>query len=188
MKRTLAAAAVGALATTGALLATALPAGADSPPNPAADATDHCPTGQLPQIVKGDNPNFKAGAVGGYYVWHDGTGWHLTVTHEGHGKQVFAGVVKSSRKIDYTVVRNEKNDWTKLSSNGKTLHFRFVNTGYIDGVDFHASCARLVGFNLHHKAKDNRNHEITPARVFLGSTGENPTSTPFVIERRQPLS
>lgn len=177
MKRLLATTAVATLAVTGLGVGTA---SADTAtPAPTTTEATMCSTGRLPAVVQGKLPSLKPGSLGGDYLWHDGKGWHLSVTHIGHAKAVFTGTIKASRPISYVKVRDERNDVVKLSADKRTLTFRFVNYAYLDGLDFRVDCAKWVGFSLQADG-----HRLTPRRVFLGAKGVHPTSNPFVIERR----
>ncbi len=76
-------------------------------------------------------------------------------------------------------VRDERHDIIRLSPDHKTLTFRFVNYGGIDGVDFRADCAKTVTFSAAANG-----HELPTSRVFLGAHRVHPTSDPFTIERQ----
>ena len=78
-------------------------------------------------------------------------------------------------------MRLEKADNVTLSSDHKTLTFRFTNYGYIDGVNFAADCSKLM------RVKIRINNEVaSPRQVKLGKHRSNPTSNPFTIERSKP--
>ena len=132
----------------------------------------------LPAVVLG-SPGLHAGATSGARVWHDGTGWHLRVTHSGSGTQVFTGVIRSGQPISAHGVALEKQDGYYLSNGSRTLTFRLFNHGGIDGIDFTDRCAIDTAFSVQRDG-----HELSPAAVYLGRHGVRPTSNPFVIERR----
>jgi hypothetical protein len=172
---------VGTCATVvvGGLIA-ASPAGAATP---AAVTQASCSTGRLPTAVLGD-PKVRAGQSAGAYLAHgtgaasERTGYALAVTHPGSRPVVFTGTVTSSAPITYVKVRDERHDAVRLSADHKTLTYRFVNYGGIDGVAFRADCARTVTFNAA------LNYRKLPAsQVFLGAQRVHPSSVPFTVER-----
>lgn len=176
---------VGTSATlaVGALMAAA-PADAATPAaNPAATSQASCSTGRLPASVLGD-PKVRAGQSAGVYLAHgtgatsERTGYALAVTHPGSRLAVFTGTVTSSAPITYVKVRDERHDVVRLSADHKTLTYRFVNYGGIDGVAFRADCAKTVTFNA---ALDYR--KLPAANVFLGAQRVHPSSVPFTIAR-----
>ena len=78
-------------------------------------------------------------------------------------------------------MRLEKADYVTLSSDHKTLTFRFSNYGYIDGINFAADCSKLM------RVKIRINGAVaSPRQIKLGKHRSNPTSNPFTIERSQP--
>jgi hypothetical protein len=137
-----------------------------------------CATGSLPvQVVGADG--VKAQDALGLYLWHGKTGYALRVTHPGHQKVVFTGTVTVSSKLTSVHrVKLEKQDTVKVGLQRHTLAFRFVDYGYLDGVNFAASCSATVVVSLHIDKV-----AATPAQVFLGAAKTHPTSVPFTIER-----
>ena len=168
------------IGVTGAALAASgigivAPAAADT--GTATATTDgSCTTGTLPPAVQGRPATLAAGAATGAYIWHNSDGWHIAVTHPGHTKVVFTGTVRASGNITAVRVRDERNDVVRTS--GQTMQFRFVNYGYIDGVDFSAQCAKWVGFSVQLDG-----HELSPTHIYLGYHSVHPLSDPFTVER-----
>jgi hypothetical protein len=164
-------------ATTAALLATGAGSAAADPESDAPG----CSTGKLPNIVMG-SPDLEAGQATGVYLWHGSNGYSLRATHPGHQKVVFTGRLTASNSFSHvTPVRFEKADSYALSSDHKTLTFRFTNYGYIDGLNFAADCSRLIRVKIGVNGA-----QATPRQVKLGKAKSNPTSTPFTIERSKP--
>ena len=161
-----------AIGTT-ALVATAPAYAADT----STPSTSTC--GALPAWVEGQPAGVHVRGAAGDYLWHDANGWHLRVTHRTTNKMVFAGRITASSPITFTRVRDERRDKTVLSSDGKTLTFRFVNYGGIDGVDFTDACATTTTFGF---AIDG--HKAATNRVFVGAHSSRPTSNPFTITRQ----
>lgn len=168
-----------AVAGTAALgLTLLLPVAASAAPRADDGPGSHgCATGTLPAEVQG-SPFVKAGADRADYVWHNRSGWHLRVTKPGHERLVFSGTINASAPIHYTPRRLEKKDRVLLSSDRKTLSFRFNNYGKIDGLDFVTDCASSVTFSLQAGGGQ------TPVeRIDLGRAKAHPTSNPFSVTR-----
>ena len=111
-------------------------------------------------------------------MWHDSNGWHLRVTHATRQRMVFSGVITASAPITFRPVRDEKRDHISLSADRRTLVFRFVNYGGIDGVDFTNGCADTTRFAL---ALDR--HRLGAAHIYIGAGSVQPPHDPFVISR-----
>jgi hypothetical protein len=150
---------------------------------PAAMATETattCKTGALPTVVVG-SPNLKPGQAPAVYLWHDGNGYSLRVTHPGKEKLVVSGKITVSRHIHgFRRVSLERNDVAVVGPRRHQINFRFNNYGGIDGFNFKAQCSAKVKVEL--KVGD---AQATPAQVFLGKDRTSPTSVPFTIERAQ---
>jgi hypothetical protein len=125
--------------------------------------------------VTGQPTLLKAGASSGDYIWHDHNGWHLRVTHPGHQRVVFTGVITSPRPIHFERVQDERNDTIALADGGTRLTFRFVNYGYLDGADFVDSCAATT-FRL-----ADAGTLLTPNHIYLGTHAARPSNNPFTI-------
>ena len=144
-------------------------------PEPAA-GSDCAP---LPAWVQGEPAHLHAGGATGDYLWHDGTGWHLRVTHPSKRQKVFTGVIKASNPITFAKVKDERRDKVTLSSDKTRLVFRFVNYGGIDGVDFTDACATKTSF-----AFAIAGHKATRNQVYIGGHSARPPAVPFTISRR----
>ena len=100
------------------------------------------------------------------------------MTQPSHTRLVFTGAIHSTEPIRYIRVRDEANDVVRLSSDAHTLWFRFVNHGYIDGVDFRTDCAKTVGFSLQAAGA-----EVAPSHIYVSYRGVHPADDPFAISR-----
>ena len=92
---------------------------------------------------------------------------------------VFRGVITASSPMTFQRVRDEQRDKVTLLNGGKTLVFRFVNHGGIDGVDFADSCASTTKFAL---ALDG--HRLGRNHIYIGARSAPPARDPFVISRQ----
>ena len=132
-----------ALAASLSLAALGLAAGTASAdtstatPEAAADNTS-CASGHWPGWVDGRPIGVHPQGAQGVYMWHDGYGWHLRVTHKGTAKQVFEVKITAPSGL-YGVERlTERGD--VLVNDGTTLLMRFTNYGGLDGIDFRVHC------------------------------------------------
>jgi hypothetical protein len=150
-------------------------------PASAADSAG-CSTGNLPPVVTGD-PHLRAGQVGGAYLWHDGDGFHLRVTHANDRKLVVTVRLDATSFSGIRPVALERADTITMTGDGKTLLLRFSNYGRIDGVDFSADCSKTLRVDVHFNGD-----RATTRQVKLGANRTSPTSVPFVIERTVPAS
>lgn len=169
-------AACAAAAVTGVTLLAPAAAYADT-----GTTTSTC--GALPGYVQGQPLALHAGAAAGDYIWHDSTGWHVRVTHANNHRMVFAGVINASNPMRFKRVADESRDKVWLSNGGKTLAFRFVNYGRIDGVDFTDACATTMRVGL---TVDGSRLGVN--HIYLGRHSARPVHDPFTISRRQPTS
>ena len=174
--------ATGALGMAGVLGMLAAPAGvAAASTSPAAAptvATTVCTDGHWPAAVQGKPMQFKSGGRAGDYIWHDSAGWHLRVTHPGSRGVVFTGTIRASAPLDGDPVKLESNDHFTVSADRKTITYRFVNYGHVDGLDFKTACAKTLAFR-----GAMAGHKLPTWRIWLGHNGRHPLENPFVIVR-----
>jgi len=135
-----------------------------------------CASGHWPGWVDGRPVGVHPQGTQGVYMWHDGYGWHLRVTHKGTAKQVFEVKITAPSGL-YGVERlTERGD--VLVNDGTTLLMRFTNYGGLDGIDFRVHCGPGITVNTTVDGV-----QVSPTRVFLGRFSAHPTSVPFAIER-----
>ncbi len=160
----------------GTVALVAVPAGADTGSAEAAADNASCTSGHWPGWVDGRPAGVHPQGAQGVYLWHDGYGWHLRVTHRGTAKQVFEVKISAPSGL-YGVERlTERGD--VLVNDGTTLLMRFSNYGALDGVDFRVHCGPGITVNANVDGA-----QVSPTRVFLGRFSAHPTSVPFAIER-----
>ena len=165
------------VALVGAPSGVAAASGDPTTPTPTATPAA-CTDGHWPASVQGRPSAFEAGAPAGDYLWHDAAGWHLRVTHPGGGRAVFTGTIVSSAPLDSAPVKLEQNDSVTLSADGKTITYRFVNVGAIDGIDFTASCAERLSFGGRMDGV-----RLPTGRIVIGQFDRHPLENPFVVRR-----
>jgi hypothetical protein len=129
-------------------------------------------------VVQGRPDTFDAGDRGGVYLWHDGSGWHLRVTHATDDKAVSTGIISTKGTVsNVEPVQLEKSDKLKVGKADHVIAFRFVSYGHIDGVDWTAPCAKALRFSFKHGG-----HPLTDT-VFLGDKKVHPRHDPFALRR-----
>jgi hypothetical protein len=136
-----------------------------------------CDAGHWPASVQG-RPTFHAGSRAGDRIWHDSTGWHLRVTHPGTKAVVFSGTIRSDAALTVKGARLESQDSFTLSADQKSVTYRFVNHGQIDGLDFTTDCAKHLSF-----AGRMNGHRLVIGRIWIGHRGHHPLQNPFAVRR-----
>jgi hypothetical protein len=112
-------------------------------------------------------------------MWHDGSGWHIRVTHRTVAKRVFSGtIVTAGRFVGVTSVRLEGHDSRTVSPDHHTITFRFENHGAIDGLNFRTHCAPAIAFTF---VSDGS--MLAANKVTIGHDSTNPATNPFSISR-----
>ncbi len=169
-------AALPAGAATRPTLAPASATVAATAPQPNAPAT--CETEEWPDEANGRPATLDRHDLGGFYIWHDDSGWHLIVTHQGDAKMEFTGYITTNGSLSAERVYDEKDDYIRVGPKDHTVAFAFANYGGFDGIDFQTRCADTLTVHLRIDGK-----QATPEQVFIGRNKVNPTSVPFTIER-----
>ena len=102
-----------------------------------------------PAWTNGRPANVDPKTAAGVYMWHDGTGWHIRVTHRGVARRTFSGeLVTTGRFVGVSSVRLEGHDSRSVSPDHHTITFRFENHGAIDGLNFRTHCAPSIAFTF----------------------------------------
>lgn len=154
-------------------------------PRPAKPYVNSCRPARaaLPASVVGDpklRPGRTSNAAKGVYVWHDGKGWKVRVTHNAQpvaGKpaliEVRGRITATKRFTRVKLVRLEdrqRGEWVSVQRpKRKTIDFRFVNGGYIDGINFAAGCSGKLTFTVWQVTRANGTVTRTPLPVFVGA-------------------
>lgn len=138
-----------------------------------------CDEGRWPAVVQGAPADFAGGVRAGDYLWHDGYGFHLRVTHRGDRRDVFTGTIHADAPMALLPVRLEGRDAVALSADRRTISFRFYDYGHIDGVNFVTRCATAL--TVQGLTADR--YALPAGRVYLGSTKAHPAGVPFTLTR-----
>ena len=111
----------------------------------------------LPAAVEGLPTAYQPGAPKGLYIWHEQAGWRVRLTHPG-GRTTenkpnlieVWGRITSTRKLSNVrtiqLEDKQRGEWVKTKN--KVMEFRFINGGFIDGINFNASCSGRLGFTV----------------------------------------
>jgi hypothetical protein len=180
---TLLSATVAASTLSQATSATATPTAAPTP-TPTATPTPTCDAlkddSGWPVVADGRPAGLDGGDAAADYIWHDGTGWHLRVTHQSDRHQVWSGILTTKGTFsDVDAVKLEKNDYFKVGPDKHTIVFRFYNYGAIDGLDLRTHCAEGIHFALRADGAP-----VNPTDVIIGHAAHNPPQVPFTIRRK----
>ena len=138
----------------------------------------------LPASVEGAPASFGPGAATGLYVWHTQKGWRVRLTHNiartDPAKPVLIevrGRITSTRAL--TGVRTirledkQAGEWVSVHRpKRKVMEFRFVNGGFVDGINFRAGCSGKLTFVAWQVTRDATTGQVTgrtPIPVLVGS-------------------
>jgi hypothetical protein len=157
------------------------------PAPPPAAPPDSCVKGNWPPQVSGAPLTFLL--ANGAYLWYDADGgWALRVTHWGlRDRAVFSGYLTthSGEFVDVSVMSPVApspgptgNDIVYETPNKRTVYFRFVGFGLLDGLNFATQCVRGFTVSIHIGLRP-----LPGAAVHLGSAGTSPPSNPFRLMR-----
>lgn len=173
----------GAIAASTVLVAPATATEAPSPaPAPAFRNSCNPQVAALPKAVVGKPKSFKAGAEKALYVWHTKQGWRVRLTHaekqigsEKAAQIVVRGRITASRPLSNVrrvkLEANQTGEWVRVvkGSARRSVDFRFVNYGFIDGLDFTAGCAGRVGITVWEVTKKDGKVVRQPLKVIVGA-------------------
>ncbi len=160
----------------------------------------------LPATVEGQPASFVPGAAKGVYIWHERAGWRVRVTHPGgrttEGKpnliEVWGRITATRTLTNVRTIRLEdkqRGEWVKARN--KVMEFRFVNGGYIDGINLNAGCSGRLGFTVWEVTRGADGKPIrdangkvvrTPLPIFIGTNATPVTadSTPVALAPNAP--
>ena len=149
-----------------------------APTPPVAAPPDTCGKGAWPSEVQGRPLSFQVGD--GVYLWDDPDGgWALRATHSGpQDTAVISGTLTTGGKFVDVRRGQGGNDIVALSANKRTILFRFVNYGWVDGFDFATRCS--AGFSASFYVGGNL---ASTAAIHLGAASASPTTNPLKVQR-----
>jgi hypothetical protein len=138
----------------------------------------------LPPSVEGQPATFIPGAEKGLYIWHERAGWRVRLTHpqtkneKGRPNLIeVRGRITSTRKFanvrTIQLEDKQRGEWVSVRRpSRKVMDFRFVNGGFIDGINFNARCSGRLGFTVWEITKDPVTGKVvrTPMPIFVGAS------------------
>ena len=150
---------------------------------------------QPPAKAKGAKPKAKAQQVdpwnrpegsivdqtARYYVWYDGTGWHIRSTAKGlrtfHGTVRTTGAeIKSCVPVGLSDGKQKgKPDVWRVNDKRSELTFRFRTAAKSDGFDIKLEGDGTVEFELQ------IDDEQKPQAIFVGEKKRHPAKSPFSL-------
>jgi hypothetical protein len=164
----------------------------------------------LPAVVEGQPASFGPGAAKGLYIWHEQAGWRVRLSHpqadvpkliEVRGRITSTRPITNVRTIQ--LEDKQRGEWVSVQRpKRKVMEFRFVNGGFIDGINFTAGCSGRLGFTVWEVTKDAAGKVVrTPLPIFIGATATpvtldstpvalapSPTEVSRVVIRRTPVN
>jgi hypothetical protein len=151
------------------------------PMAPPAAPADECFKVSWDAAVEGAPTAFAIGANAAY-LWYDADGgWALRFTHASPtSKLIFAGYVRAltGQFLDVSPMSKGGTDIVALSPDKRTIYFRFVDFGLLDGLNFATHCTRAFAVSIH------AGGPLLPAsQIHLGATAANPPANPFKVGR-----
>ena len=165
---------VGVALTATPIIATTGPAAAKTAPSCQQMTDDHWPA-----WVQGQPSGIDPHTTAATYMWHDGNGWHIRVTHRGDNRRTFSGQLTTKGEFaDADAVRLEKSDQFQVSPDKHSLTFLFKNYGGIDGVNFHTHCAPSITFAFQSDGTTTK-----PSHIVIGRNNHHPRNNPFTVTR-----
>ena len=133
------------------------------------------PTGRPEKFISGKHRM--------YGVWYEDGIWCIRSTSGRRVKIEFIGLVEvDGDKItpDYSALEadgpKKDRDLVQMARNRKSMGFRFITIGAVDGIDFKVGPkAKTVTFSL--KIAD----DDDPKFIYIGAKGVNPTKAKFAL-------
>ena len=159
-----------------AISSTTVASGATSPP-PCTTHDDPWPA-YTQGLPAGIDPNTAAGV----YMWHDGYGWHIRVTHHSDSLRTFSGQLMTNGTFaNVSAVKLEPGDTLATSANKHTISFLFTNYGHVDGLNFITHCSTSIYF-----AFQSDGRTVPADKIIIGHNKVHPAGDPFTITRVPP--
>jgi hypothetical protein len=158
------------------VFATVAPVGVGTAQHQSAQAgASVCGERGWPATAEG-RPTALGRAAAGYFVWHDGLGWHIQT--RGAPGERFQGKVSADAALLVSATTGATR--ASLRRQARSFTFDFSGGRVVDGVDFRASCASRLSFRFGPERPAGSRAPLQP--VFLGAGGHSPGAS-FVLER-----
>ena len=117
-------------------------------------------------------PNFKAGDTEAYYVWYDGSTWHLRGTSGTKETHAFHGVIRAPGGVS-SVTPTRQGIMKKIDVTGESLRFDFdVTRGTVEGFDWRQTAPCFTG-------ELKLDSKVQPTLVHVGLRADSVDMVPF---------
>jgi len=132
-----------------------------------------------PNWVQGTPRDIDPRNTAAIYMWHDGNGWQIRVTHHKTNLRTFSAQLHTPGAFtDVTPVHLERSDQFQVSRDRHDITFLFRNFGAIDGLSFFTHCAPSINF-----AYQSDGRTSPPDNIVIGHNSSHPENDPFTIHR-----
>jgi hypothetical protein len=133
------------------------------------------PTLACSDRLEGQPANLQPGGDLGYYLWLDGTGFHLRTTGPGD-RHVFDARLETGGVFqNVQPVGAEAEDTVNVGPDQHVMELHFVTFDHLDGVDFTIDNGHRLLVTL------NRDGALSPTdQIYLGQNDEHPLLNPFL--------
>jgi hypothetical protein len=112
----------------------------------------------------------------GYYIWQEGTRWHLRTVNAGT-QRLFTGMVETDGAFaDVSTVQSEKVERVAVSVSNQKIDFHLNSAAKTDGFSFTANSGQNLTFTLYVDGRP-----VDSADVNLGRNNRNPNGSSFTV-------
>ncbi|HEY7294540.1 MAG TPA: hypothetical protein VH916_05825 [Dehalococcoidia bacterium] len=128
--------------------------------------------------VQGMPQSFEQGGTGGYYFWHDDSGFHLWTTDPEGIDSHYTGTLTTDGAFSNAVLEHPENDDHFTSDGAGRLTFDLHTHSGIDGLDFSVAGASKITLDLWRDG-----HRIAVDNIFLGEDSVHPAHNPMEVHQ-----
>lgn len=131
-----------------------------------------------PERLEGRPEQFEVGGDSAYYIWTDGDDIHLATTGPGPERR-FRAIIRTDGEIqDVDQRRLEDGDRYEVRDGGQVLIVEFHTRDHVDTVRWRVRGGSHLRFDLRVDG-----HPIRPRNIYLGEDGAHPAAPVFRISR-----
>ena len=119
----------------------------------------------------------------GYYVWQEGTRWHIRTVNAGTPR-LFTGMIETDGAFaEVTTLPSEKVERVAVNVRSEKIEFHFNSEAKTDGFSFTASRGDKLTFTFYVDGLP-----ADPANIYFGSANRNPGSSSFSVRLRDDVT
>ncbi|HBF39752.1 MAG TPA: hypothetical protein DDW50_20865 [Firmicutes bacterium] len=131
-----------------------------------------------PTNMEGEPVGLLQQHLEGYFIWHDGSGFHLKVVAADGVQHIFTGVIDTDGRIENIMTKSsDSSDYSRLTSDRETLKFQLSGVGQVAAIDFNVFRGRSVKFELSMDGK-----KIDVNKIYFGPDGWHPNNAVFSVD------